>query len=331
MRLLEIVRGATTGKDVLASAMALAKQPQEDGRGGGRLRRLHRQPHGRQYTRQAGCCWTRAPAAAGGRALEHFGLAMGPFRMADLAGNDAVVHPSPPLRRAPGRASTRPPPTAGEAGRFGQKTGAGWYDYRAGDRARLPDPEVEDIIAGAFARPRHDPPRHRRRGDRRALRLSRSSTRARTSSRRASRCAPRTSTWSTSPATASRRYRGGPMFYADTVGLANVLNAALPPSSRPIPAIWQPAPLLVRLASEEHEIQWVAKSNDDAVIVSTARTPLCKTLARRAQHDPRRHDGRPRGAARAGARPARARRKSRTSMMGCAIPRAPPAATSRAR
>jgi 3-hydroxyacyl-CoA dehydrogenase len=81
------------------------------------------------------------------RAVEKFGFAMGPFRMSDLAGNDIswhirkrhyAEHP----RERPMRIADR----VCELGRFGQKTGSGWYRYEPGQRDALPDPVVEQII-----------------------------------------------------------------------------------------------------------------------------------------------------------------------------------------
>ncbi len=81
------------------------------------------------------------------RALETWGMAMGPFRMSDLAGNDIgwairkrryVDKPQMRYSRLADRLC--------ELGRFGQKTGAGWYRYERGSREALPDPEVDALI-----------------------------------------------------------------------------------------------------------------------------------------------------------------------------------------
>ncbi len=80
-------------------------------------------------------------------ALEKFGMAMGPFRVADLAGVDIgwairkrhyAEHPDEPRQVIADDVC--------ELGRFGQKTGAGWYRYEAGKRDAIPDPEVEAIV-----------------------------------------------------------------------------------------------------------------------------------------------------------------------------------------
>jgi len=81
-------------------------------------------------------------------AMEKFGMAMGPFRVGDLAGNDISwairkrrYAEDPSMRRQP--ISDR----LCEMGRFGQKTGAGWYRYEPGKRDPIPDPVVDEIIA----------------------------------------------------------------------------------------------------------------------------------------------------------------------------------------
>jgi 3-hydroxyacyl-CoA dehydrogenase len=162
MKLLEVVRGKATAKDVLATVMQLGKKMKEDRRCLGRLRRLHRQPHVRQYIAQAGVSAGRGrDAAAGRRALEKFGIAMGPFRMGDLAGNDigwAIRkrhYAEDPRRKAP-RSTT----SSASSGRFGQKTGAGWYRYEPGKRDPIPDPVVEKLIVDELPEaPRRSPTR----------------------------------------------------------------------------------------------------------------------------------------------------------------------------
>ena len=81
-------------------------------------------------------------------ALQRFGMAMGPFRMNDLAGLD--IGWATRKRRAQEAGVTPQPVVADrlcEAGRFGQKTGAGWYRYEGGNRTPLPDDTTDAIIA----------------------------------------------------------------------------------------------------------------------------------------------------------------------------------------
>ena len=149
MKLLEVVRGAKTGKDVLATVMGVAKKIKKtavvsgvcDGFIGNRMIE--------QYSRQAGFLLDEgATPQQVDRAVEKFGFAMGPFRMGDLAGND--IGWAIRKRRATERADMKYSRTADklcELGRFGQKTGAGWYDYQAGKRDAIPSQVVLDLIA----------------------------------------------------------------------------------------------------------------------------------------------------------------------------------------
>jgi len=148
MKLLEVVRGAKTGKDVLATVMGVAKKIKKtavvsgvcDGFIGNRMIE--------QYSRQAGFLLDEgATPQQVDRAVEKFGFAMGPFRMGDLAGND--IGWAIRKRRATERADMKYSRTADklcELGRFGQKTGAGWYDYQAGKRDAIPSQVVLDLI-----------------------------------------------------------------------------------------------------------------------------------------------------------------------------------------
>ena len=82
------------------------------------------------------------------RAMEKFGMAMGPFRVADLAGND--IGWAIRKRLYAEDPKTRKQPIGDrlcEMGRFGQKTGAGWYRYEPGRRDPIPDPVVDEVIA----------------------------------------------------------------------------------------------------------------------------------------------------------------------------------------
>ncbi|RYD86927.1 MAG: 3-hydroxyacyl-CoA dehydrogenase, partial [Sphingobacteriales bacterium] len=101
-----------------------------------------------QYSRQAGFLLDEgATPQQVDRAVEKFGFAMGPFRMGDLAGND--IGWAIRKRRAVEQPGLKYSATADrlcELGRFGQKTGAGWYDYQAGKRDAIPSPLVIDMI-----------------------------------------------------------------------------------------------------------------------------------------------------------------------------------------
>lgn len=148
MRLLEVVRGAKTAPDVLLTAMTLAKKIKKtavvsgvcDGFIGNRMIN--------QYFAQAMAMLDEGASPEQiDKAIEKFGFAMGPFRMGDLAGNDIGWH----IRKRQYAEGTlkRPQVVADrlcEMGRFGQKTGAGWYDYKKGDRQAYPSTIVAGVI-----------------------------------------------------------------------------------------------------------------------------------------------------------------------------------------
>ena len=148
MKLLEVVRGKKTAKDVLATVMQLGKKIKKttvvsgvtDGFIGNRMIE--------QYSRQAGFLLEEgATPQQVDKAMEKFGMAMGPFRMGDLAGNDVGWYIR--KRRYVEKPDIRYSKTADllcELGRFGQKTGAGWYDYVPGKRDAIPSKVVTDMI-----------------------------------------------------------------------------------------------------------------------------------------------------------------------------------------
>jgi 3-hydroxyacyl-CoA dehydrogenase len=149
MKLLEVVRGTHTSKDVLATVMKLAKQIKKtavvagvcDGFIGNRMIE--------QYIRQSLFMVEEGALPAQiDKAIEAFGFAMGPFRMSDLAGND--IGWAIRKRRRAEHPEFRYPTVADrlcELGRFGQKTGGGWYDYKPGDRTAYPSKLATDMIA----------------------------------------------------------------------------------------------------------------------------------------------------------------------------------------
>ncbi len=250
MRLLEVVRGARTAPDVLATCMALAKKIKKvavvsgvcDGFIGNRM--LSRYGAAATGLISAGAL----PQQIDG-ALQKFGLAMGPFRMGDLAGLD--IGWATRKRKFAEAGIPMKPIVADklcEAGRFGQKTGAGWYRYEAGKRDAIPDPVTEQLIAEYRAANGITP---RKVSDAEIVerciyalvnegaRILQEDIAA-----RASDIDLVYLNGYGFPA-----FRGGPMLYADTVGLPNVVRAlrrfAAEPGADPS---WQPAPLLLQLA-----------------------------------------------------------------------------------
>ncbi len=149
MRLLEVVRGDKTSKEVVATCMALARRIQKvpvlsgvcDGFIGNRI--VARYGMAANDLLNAGASPQQVD-----KALERFGLAMGPFRMGDLAGLD-IGWATRKRRSAenPGKDFSTAADLLCEAGRFGQKTGAGWYRYAPGKRDPLPDPTVDRLIS----------------------------------------------------------------------------------------------------------------------------------------------------------------------------------------
>jgi len=145
MKLLEEVRTKKTSHTVMATCMALAKRIGKvpamvgvcEGFVGNRI--LHRRSEQATALLMEG-----AMPADVDRVLFDFGLPMGPFAMSDLAGNDVG------WRIRQGKGVTSPVADAiCELGRFGQKTGSGYYEYKEGSRTPVSDPIVEDIIVKA--------------------------------------------------------------------------------------------------------------------------------------------------------------------------------------
>jgi len=252
MRLLEIVRGAQTAPDVLATCVAMAKKIRKvavisgvcDGFIGNRM--LSRYGAAANGLINAGAL----PQQIDG-ALQKFGMAMGPFRMGDLAGLD--IGWATRKRKAAEAGVEMTPVVADklcEAGRFGQKTGAGWYRYEAGKRDPISDPVTEQLITDYRAANDITP---RKIADSEVVErciyaLVNEGARI-LEEGIAARASDIDLVYLNGygfPA-----WRGGPMLYADTVGLPMVVRAlkrfAAEPGADPS---WQPAPLLARLAEE---------------------------------------------------------------------------------
>ncbi|HJV02703.1 MAG TPA: 3-hydroxyacyl-CoA dehydrogenase NAD-binding domain-containing protein [Burkholderiaceae bacterium] len=251
MKLLEIVRGAQTGKDVLATALALSKKLKKTGVVSGVCDGFIGNRMIEQYSRQAGFLLEEGclPEQVD-KAVEKFGFAMGPFRMGDLAGNDIGWY----IRKrryveSPEISYSKTADLLCEMGRFGQKTGAGWYDYKAGDRKAYPSDVVNAMIVkhsadiGVARRKISDQEIVERlvfaMVNEAALILEEGIA------MRASDIDMVYLTGYGFPL-----FRGGPMFYADTVGLPNVLAAIEKYGRGHHGEAWKPAPLLQRLAAE---------------------------------------------------------------------------------
>lgn len=149
MRLLEIVRGKDSSAEVIATSMDLSKKIKKVGVLVGNCRGFVGNRMIGQYSREAQFLVEEgATVEQVDRALENFGMAMGVFRMADLAGVDVGwrVKQAHKHLLQPGERTSGIVDKLYELGRYGQKTGSGWYKYEAGKRDAIPDPEVEKII-----------------------------------------------------------------------------------------------------------------------------------------------------------------------------------------
>lgn len=142
MPLLEVVRGAATADDVLVTALAVGRKIGKtpvvagvcDGFIGNRM--LHQYQGAAMTLLRAGASPQQVD-----QAMERFGFAMGPFRVGDLAGNDiSWAVRKRQYAQDPGMPRDEISDSLCELGRFGQKTGAGWYDYQPG--SRMPDPSA---------------------------------------------------------------------------------------------------------------------------------------------------------------------------------------------
>ena len=253
MKLLELVRGAATGKDVLATMMLLAKKIRKtavvsgvcDGFIGNRMVAAYQREA--FFLLEEGASVQQIDGA-----LEAFGMAMGIFKMGDLAGGDISF--AIRKRKYAENPAARKFPIADslcEMGRFGQKTGSGYYRYEPGRRDALHDSIVDGVVdayrkeAGITPRKIDD-------------------------SEIVKRCIyalVNEGARILGEGIAQRAsdidivylfgygfplYRGGPMLYADSMHLIDVVHTMKRFAANPHgdPAFWQPAPLLARLAGE---------------------------------------------------------------------------------
>ncbi len=250
MRLLEIVRGKLTAPDVLASAIAIAKKLKKVGVVVGNCAGFVGNRMLMPYMREAQFLVEEgATPWAVDRALYDWGMAMGVFAVDDMAGIDVGWRVKQQNRQFQ-NAGARSPLVLDklyEMGRYGQKTGSGWFRYDA-NRKPSPDLEVEKLIEMTA----------REAGiERRAIDAGETIERciyamvnegARILEEGfALRAADIDTIYLAGYGFPV--YRGGPMWYADTVGLAEVYRRVQEFHQRH-GELWSPAPLLGRLASE---------------------------------------------------------------------------------
>ena len=245
MRLLENVRGAKSSKSTVATVMTLGRRINKVpvlvgvcyGFVGNRM--LHQRGQQAEKLILEGALPHQVD-----KVLTDFGFPMGPFAMGDLAGLDVGWR----IRKGRGVKS----PVADricELGRFGQKTGSGYFRYEKGDRTPIPDPEVEKIIVDVAT---EQGITRRHITDEEILQRLLYPMVNEGAKILAEKIAIRASDidviwvygygWPV--------YRGGPMFWADQIGLRSVRDTMLGFQKATGDAFWAPAPLLARLADE---------------------------------------------------------------------------------
>jgi 3-hydroxyacyl-CoA dehydrogenase len=245
MRLLENVRGAKSSKSTVATVMTLGRRINKVpvlvgvcyGFVGNRM--LHQRGQQAEKLILEGALPHQVD-----KVLTDFGFPMGPFAMGDLAGLDVGWR----IRKGRGVKS----PVADrvcELGRFGQKTGAGYFKYEKGDRTPIPDPEVEKIIVDV-ATAQGITRRHVTDEEilQRLLYPMVNEGAKILEEKIAIRASDIDVIWVYGYGWPV--YRGGPMFWADQIGLRSVRDTMLAFQKATGDAFWTPAPLLARLADE---------------------------------------------------------------------------------
>ncbi|PYT35701.1 MAG: hypothetical protein DMG58_01365 [Acidobacteria bacterium] len=252
MKLVEVVRGRESSKETIATCMKLAKRLNKVGVLVGNCFGFVANRMIAYYMREAYLLLEEGASVSQiDRALVDFGMPMGPFAMQDIAGIDVGARIRQYLRsigkeRAEGPQSVVPD-WLFDMGRYGQKTGAGWYRYEAGSRTPISDPMIDDLATKAAAA----------RGIKRRA-IADDEIIARIMTALANEGANILDEgYAMRPGDVDviyvygfgfPRHRGGPIFYADTVGLDTVLARILHYREE-FGDYWQPAPLLARLAA----------------------------------------------------------------------------------
>lgn len=250
MRLLEIVRGKATAKDVIATCMHLSKKLGKVGVLVGNCRGFVGNRMFGPYRREAQFLVEEgASIEAVDRALFDFGMAMGPLATGDLAGLDVGWRIRKEYRHLekPGVRQPFAEDRLCELGRFGQKTGAGWYKYDENRRA-IPDPEVNQLVrqwAGAAGIAQRNISSEEI-VDRCIYALVNEGARI-LEEGIALRAVDIDIIYLNGYGFPS--YRGGPMWYADTVGLDKVYRR-ISEFRQQHGELWEPAPVLRRLADD---------------------------------------------------------------------------------
>jgi 3-hydroxyacyl-CoA dehydrogenase len=250
MRLLEIVRGQATSKEVIATCMQLSKRLGKVGVLVGNCRGFVGNRMFGPYRREAQFLAEEgASVEAVDGALYEYGMAMGPMAVGDLAGLDVGWRIRKEYRHLekPGVRQPIAEDKLCEMGRYGQKTGAGWYKYDA-DRRAIPDPEVARLVSqwAAEAGIRQRQISKDEIVDRCIYALVNEGARI-LEEGYALRAVDIDIIYLTGYGYPG--YRGGPMWYADTVGLKGVYDRICEFHAQH-GSWWEPAPLLEKLAKE---------------------------------------------------------------------------------
>jgi len=197
-----------------------------------------------------------APPRQVDSALEEWGMAMGILGVFDMAGIDVGVnvHKANAAQYPPDPAYYQADFALYEAGRLGQKSGKGYYRYEPGSRARVDDPQAIAILAARAQELRIEPRVHDKQEIvarclypllNEGLRILEEGI--------ALRASDIDVVWTAGYG--FPRYRGGPMFYADTIGLPTLLQGMLDYQRQFGPMHWQPAPLLVQLVESGQSVE----------------------------------------------------------------------------
>jgi 3-hydroxyacyl-CoA dehydrogenase len=267
MQLLEIVQGAKTAPDVVMTALDIARTIRKVGVVAkvcyGFIGNRMMDPYGREAER---CVLEGATPAEVDGALEEFGMAMGILAVYDLAGVDighlTRVERAHLLPKDP--SFYRPSALLVERGWLGQKAGRGYYRYDNAERKRTPDPEAIAMFAEEAQHlgvPKRKPSQEEIR-ERCLYALINEGARILEEG-----VALRASDIDLvyTAGYGFPRYRGGPMFYADTVGLKAIYDRILEFRKILDPQYWQPAPLLEKLALAGSTFaQWQAEQSKKA-------------------------------------------------------------------
>jgi 3-hydroxyacyl-CoA dehydrogenase len=250
MRLLEIVRGKHSSPAVIATSLSLARTLGKIGVLVGNCRAFVGNRMFGPYQREAQFLLEEgAPVEQVDAALTEFGMVMGPLAVGDLAGLDVSwrIRKEYKHLQPAGMRDARAADRLCELGRFGQKTSAGWYRYPEGSRTPVPDPDVEKIIADCA----------------RAAGIERRTIPAQEIVERTIYALVNEGAKILEEGFALRAsdvdivyingygfpaYRGGPIWYADTVGLSNVYRRICQ-FEKEHGDWWKPAPLLAQLAA----------------------------------------------------------------------------------